>query len=246
LIGAKDAAAISERVEEENLKLPEAWQELRDDESSRWLCAAANRVVLASETNGPVRRVCLGSPAFAIAAMLAASYRTTGAFARLYGRGGELQAPAVWEPPGAREPGSVAPIEAFLSIRAQSQLAQLGVLGLGSSRNSDMIVLSVAPMARADEHLVPLSGQVLTGRVVRFAQWVRDQLPPDVSREQVPELFSKAAEVFLFAGATDTGSVRGELLTGDDGKPVVQVTARIRAEHAGMPFEVSFALPLRP
>lgn len=245
LIGAKDAVAISDRVEEEEVALPEAWTELRDDEASRWLCAAVNRVVLASETSGTVRRVCLGSPTFAIAAMLAASYRTTGAFARLYGRGGELQSPAVWEAPGGREDGSVTPIEAFLSIRAQSQLARLGVLGLGSSRNSDMIVLSVAPMARADEPMVPLSGQVLTGRVVRFALWVRDQLPPNVNREQVPELFSKAAEVFLFAGATDTGSVRGELLTGDDGKPVVQVTAKIRAEHAGMPFEVSFALPLR-
>jgi hypothetical protein len=93
-------------------------------------------------------------------------------------------------------------------------------------------------------YAVPLPAQLLTGRIVRFATWVRDQLPPGSGNEDVAAIFAQAAEVFLFRGATENGQVRAELVSTDDGKGV-HVSATVRPEHAGTRFQLAFVLPLR-
>lgn len=223
-------------------KVADAWKELRQDESSRWLCAVLNRVVVANEAKA--KRWAFTSPALAVAAMLASSFRETRAFARIVGQPGSVRAPALWEVPAGRDKGLSIPTETFLPIRAQTKLEAHGVLGLGSRRDADAVLLAAAPMAFGGGYAVPLPAQVLTGRIVRFATWVRDQLPPGSGNAEVAAIFSQAAEVFLFQGASEQGQLHGELVPTDHG-PGVHVTATVRPEHAGTRFQLAFTLPMR-
>jgi hypothetical protein len=245
VLGVVSAAEVVTRVEEEPAGLPEAWTALRAEESSRWLCAALNRVVVMVDGQGARRRACFTSPALGVAVMLAASFRETGSFARILGKPGGVQAPSVWELPPGRDAGTAVPTEVLFPIRTQSRLAELGVLGVGSGRNSDVLQLVAAPMVYGGEHRVPLPAQLLTGRIVRFAQWVRDQLAPGAGDAEVSTLFSQAADVFLFGGAMPAGRVRGEVVSTGEGSRGVRVTALVKAEYAGMPMELGFVLPLR-
>ncbi|MFP2905532.1 type VI secretion system contractile sheath domain-containing protein [Pyxidicoccus sp. 3LFB2] len=238
------AGELSVVLEEERESVSEAWTELRQDESSRWLCAALNRAVVISEGRGVAKRTAFTSPALAVAAMLAASFRDTTAFARIMGQPGGLRAPSTWELPSGRDKGLAIPTELFLPIRAQSRLEERGILGLGSGRNADAVLLAAAPTVYGGGYAVPLPAQLLTGRIVRFATWVRDQLPPGSGNEDVSAIFSQAAEVFLFRGATENGQVRAEIVSTDDGRGV-QVSAVVRPEHAGTRFQLAFVLPLR-
>jgi hypothetical protein len=235
---------LSLALEEERDTVPEAWTELRQDESSRWLCAVLNRAVVVSEGRGVAKRTAFTSPALALAAMLAASFRDTTAFARIMGQPGGLRAPAMWELPAGRDRGLSIPTELFLPIRAQARLEERGILGLGSGRNADAVLLAAAPTVYGGGYLVPLPAQLLTGRIVRFATWVRDQLPPGSGGDEVSAIFSQAAEVFLFRGATENGQVRAEVVSTDDGRGV-HVSATVRPEHAGTRFQLAFVLPLR-
>jgi hypothetical protein len=244
LFGGSRAGELPVRVEETRGGLPEEWEALRAEESSRWLCAVTPRVAVAVEGKGARRRVCFSSPVFPVAAMLAASFHATGGFARILGRPGAFQGPAAWELPEGREAGVAVPTEAFLPIRAQQRLAELGVLGLGSGRDTDVVQLAAAPMVYGGAHAVPLPAQVLTGRLVRFSQWVCAQLPPGAGGEEVAALFSEAAAVFLFGGAAPAGRVRGDLVEEKGGRGV-RVSAVVHPEHAGMPLELGFTLPLR-
>lgn len=244
LVGAASAAEVVTRVEEEPSGLPEAWTALRAEQSSRWLCAAQNRVVVMADGQGARRRICFTSPALGVAALLASSFRETGSFARILGKEGGVQAPSVWELPPGRDAGTSVPTEALFPIRTQTRLAGWGVLGLGSGRNSDVLQLAVAPMVYGGEHPVPLPAQLLTGRIVRFAQWVRDQLPPGAGSQEVTTLFTQAADVFLFGGAMPAGRVRGEVVPTGEGSRGVLVTALVKPEYAGMPLELGFVLPM--
>ncbi|NMO23616.1 type VI secretion system contractile sheath domain-containing protein, partial [Pyxidicoccus fallax] len=235
---------LSLGLEEERDTVSEAWTELRQDESARWLSAVINRAVVVSEGRGVAKRASFTSPALAVAAMMAASFRDTGAFARIMGQPGGLRAPATWEVPSGREKGLSIPTELFLPIRAQSRLEERGILGLGSGRNADAVLLAAAPTVYGGGYSVPLPAQLLTGRIVRFATWVRDQLPPGSGNDEVSAIFSQAAEVFLFRGATENGQVRAELVSTGDGRGV-QVSATVRPEHAGTRFQLGFVLPLR-
>jgi type VI secretion system protein ImpC len=226
--------------------MPEGWAELRVDEVSRWLSVTTNDVVVAAEGAGSSRRTVLGSSVFAVAAMLAASYRETGGFARILGKDGALKAPGMHEIAKGREKGTSIPTAAFLSIRAQSELAELGIIGLGSGRNSDLVALSNVPTVRGSKDAVPLPAQILTGRLVRFARWVCDQVPEGQTREQVVTLFKEAATVFLFPGLNSTTG-GAELHAGVidlDGKPAIRLVANVHPRLAGIPFEVGFDLPL--
>jgi type VI secretion system protein ImpC len=239
-------AELPTALDDEERSTPEAWVELRKDDSSRWLCPVLNRMVATSEKRGVLHRASFASPAFAVAAMLSASFQATGGFARITGQPGGLRASATWEPPGGRDAGSAYPTEAFLSIRAQTRLSELGILGLGSGRNTDMMLLSVAPMACGNAHVMPLPAQLLTGRIVRFALWVRDQLPAGSSAQDLSTLFSEAAEVFLFGGMSEPGRLKADLVPGEGGTQLIQVEAAVRPEQADSArFHVAFALPLR-
>jgi type VI secretion system protein ImpC len=114
---------------------------------------------------------------------------------------------------------------------------------LGSSRNSNSVVLAMTPTVRAAGDAVPLSAQALTGRVVRFAQWVRDQLPPGANSDTARSVFQEAAKVFLFPGMSQFGQVDA-VIQEKDGKRQLMVTALVHPQLAGIPFEFAFPLPL--
>ncbi len=242
--GVADAGLIASRIEEEDGALPAWWKVFRAEESSRWLSVVANRVVLRSEGTGAARRVLMGSPVAVVAAMLAASYHKSGAFARILGQPAALRSPGTWELPHGRDVGMVVPTEAFFSIRAQTRLAQLGVLGVGSARNGDSLILSAMPTVRAGEDVVPLSAQILTGRVVRFAQWTVGQVPVGASEDIVRALFEQGAMVFLFPSAADGAKVEAHVVSRETQRQVV-LQVSVRADLAGIPFHLGFALPLR-
>jgi type VI secretion system protein ImpC len=225
--------------------MPEGWDELRADDSSRWLCTVANRAVVAREGVGAAKRVAFTSPGLALAAMLAASFRETRSFARILGAAGSLEAPASWELPAGRDAGTSVPTEAFFSMRTQGALAKLGVLGIGSGRNTTKLMLSEMPMMRASKDAAPLSAQILTGRIARFAQWVRSQVPSGASDAETASLFEEAAKVFLFAGLEEgQASLRAGVGKSDAGARVVEIACRLPAPLAGVPFQMAFQLPL--
>lgn len=244
LFGQKDPHAVSARIEDDDGSLPAAWKDLRADEASRWLAVVSNRPVLRTEGTGAARRVVFGSPVAALGAMLSASYHKSGAFARIVGPQGALKAAGSYELPSGRDAGNLVPTETFYSIRAQSRLAELGIIGLGSGRNSDAIILSSMPTARRGDDVVPLSAQVLTGRVVRFARWVLAQLPPGAEEPEVKLLFEQAAAVFLFPTAQEAARLEAQVVTQGEQRSVV-LSVSARADLAGIPFHLAFGLPLK-
>jgi hypothetical protein len=244
LFGQKDPHAVSARVEDDDGSLPAAWAELRADEAARWLAVVSNRPVLRTEGTGAARRVVFGSPVAALGAMLSASYHKSGAFARIVGPQGALKAAGSYELPSGRDAGNLVPTEVFYSIRAQSRLAELGIIGLGSGRNSDAIILSSMPTARKADDVVPLSAQVLTGRVVRFARWVLAQLPPGAEEPEVKLMFEQAAAVFLFPTAQEAARLEAQVVTQGEQRSVV-LSVSARADLAGIPFHLGFGLPLK-
>ncbi|HSP78430.1 MAG TPA: hypothetical protein VLQ93_07870, partial [Myxococcaceae bacterium] len=141
--------------------------------------------------------------------------------------------------------GTAVPTEAFHAMRTQSRLAELGVVGLGSGRNTDVLQLLAVPTVYGGGDKVPLPAQLMTGRLVRFAQWVGEQVAPGAGGEEVARLFTEAADVFLFGGAVPGGRMRGELVELGEGRRGVRVSAVVRPEHAGLMLELGFTLPLR-
>lgn len=244
--GAADPQQVSARIEDDDGGLPRAWSALRADDASRWLAVVTNRVVLKQEGNGPARRTVLGSPAAMVAAMLATSFHRAGNFAKILGAPGAFKSPGGWEIPAGREAGMLAPTEAFYSVRAQSRLGVLGIIGLGSPRNSENVILTATPMARGGEDVVPLSAQVLTGRIVRLARWVRAELPAGSSEADVMALFESAVTEFLFPAAKEAVTIKVQVVSAPEGPGrTVVLQVSVRADQAGIPFHLGFGLPLR-
>ncbi len=178
-----------------------------------------------------------------MAAILAKSYGEVGSFARIGGKPGSIQAPGVRTISDGRFEGTAAPTEVFLPIRSQATFAKHGFLAVGSSRDSDMVFLAQAPLARAAVDAVPLPAQLLTGRIVRFAEWVRDQLPPGADSDMASSVFDEASKVFLFPGMNEVGHIAAEVHD-EEGDRELRVHAQVAPAHAGIPFEIAFALPL--
>ncbi|HJL14156.1 MAG TPA: type VI secretion system contractile sheath large subunit [Sandaracinaceae bacterium LLY-WYZ-13_1] len=250
LFGCEDYQSIPEAFEKleraSNEDVPEwaqAWDELRLDESTRWLTAVTNRVALHGEGKGVAARTTFGSGVWAIAAMLASSFRNTGGFARIFGKAGSLRAPASHTIDRGSYKDTAAPTEAFYAINPSELLAKNGVLGLGSARNSDTLALTKAPTVRGAKDAVPLPAQILTGRVVRFASWVKAQLPEGCDSKQANDIFVSAASVFLFPGQEEAAHVRAAT-TNIEGEAHVVVRAVANPAIASVPFEIAFPLPL--
>jgi len=253
--GVEDAAAIASTAEEPDGGLPEAWADLRADEASRWLCVVANRAATMAEGHGPARRTSFSSPALAVSAMLAASFRETRSFARILGSAGALQAPATHELRDGGDAGLSIPTEVFFSIGTQQRLASLGLLGVGSGRNTARLSLSVAPMARGSTDALPLPAQIMSGRIVRLARWVRDEVPPSCTDAEAAALFEQAAEVLLFARIGGGATLRAGVRSAPDGRRVVDVQASVGPRpcldpvpdgvHASLRALISAAWPSR-
>jgi hypothetical protein len=243
LLGQKDVDGVVDHLQNiEPKDVEPSWLALVQEESTRWLCAVINGVVLLSEGSGVAQRVVIGSGVWAMASALSKSYVATTAFARILGKPGSVSAPGVRTLTEGRYADMAAPTEAFIPIRGQTTLAKYGLCALGSSRNSDLVVFATAPMARASSDSVPLSAQLLTGRIVRFAQWVRDQLPAEADTAMAASVFNEAAKVFLFPGMQEVGEVKGSLQE-KDGVKELRIHARVHPSHAGIPFEIDFGIP---
>ncbi|TPV96098.1 MAG: hypothetical protein B7733_06440 [Myxococcales bacterium FL481] len=243
LFGDTTVEELVARALDENLdtSTDPGWLALRGREAARWLTLVINPVVAASEGTTAARRTVFASPVLAFASMLSASFCYTGGFARILGKTGGLKAPAVFDVTAGSSRITI-PTRVFVPIRGQTQLATAGIIALGSGRNSDTVLTSAMPTARASDDALPFAAQVLTGRLVRFASWVVQQLPSACSAAQLSQLFADAATVFLFPGMPENAAkLEAEVV--DDGNSV-RLIATVRPELAGIPFEVGFDMPL--
>jgi type VI secretion system protein ImpC len=239
-----DAFEALERASNEEVpEWSQAWDAFRMKESTRFLCAVANRVVLHQEGAGGGKRTCFGSGVWAVAAMVAQSFGRSGAFARIIGKAGAISAPGVHTIEAGRHKDTAAPTEAFYAIQPADLLARNGILGLSSVRNMDQVVLTKAPMVRGSADAVPLPAQILTGRVVRFAYWVMPQLPEGCDSKTANEIYSSAATVFLFPAQEEAAHVQAAV-TNIEGEAHVVVRAMANPAIAGIPFEIAFPLNL--
>ncbi len=222
--------------------VPEAWTSLRGDEDTRWLAAVVNPVALVSEGNGAARRVLFGAPALTLAALLSASERDTAGLASL-ARPGAVRAPAVWEPAAGPDLGAQIPTERFAALRAQGRLGLLGLIALGSPRGGDSLVVAACPVVHAAPDAGSLPAQILTGRIVRFSTWFRDQITVGTAAHEVEVLFAQAASVMLFPDlAPEAASLQVKV---DATGTAIDISATVHPAIAGLRLEIQFTLPLR-
>ncbi|MBN8616340.1 MAG: type VI secretion system contractile sheath large subunit [Deltaproteobacteria bacterium] len=228
----KDAETVTDEAR--------AWHTGRVSEDTRWLTIAYGEVVVHQEGTGAFERSVFASPAYGLVAMLGASYAATGSFARILGQSGQIAARGTHT---IKAQDIAVPTRHFTSIRAQTDLATMGILAIGSPRNSERLALSGAPTHRASRDAVPLPAQLWTGRIVRFARWVRAQLPAGSGSDEAREIFEQAGGVFLFPGTGKAAKVTAEIRE-KDGKRELLVGARMDGTLAMIPLDIEFALPL--
>ncbi len=239
-LGADDASQLALRWEEG--ALPEAYQALRDDRAARWLFLTTNPVLTVAEGAGAARRLVGSSPALALGAMLLRSYRLTGAFARI---GSGWHSPAVHVPSAGPAQGSSIPTAAFVSAKSQGILGGRGLVAMGSARGADEVRIPTVVSCSSAPDAVPIPAQILTGRIVRMAQWIRDQLPPDADDELARSLFEQAASILMFPGLGEAASVEGKIVRDDPGVgPALVVKAQAHPSIAGVTLQVAFGLAL--
>lgn len=243
LFGVTDETEILDALEQPYSGLGPDWPNFVAKECTRWLTIAVNPFVVFSEGAGKSARVVFGSPVYAVAALLAASYKQVGHFSHILGRAGAIHAPATWTLSSGRHTGVSLPTKVFFSAATQAKLAKLGILGVGSGRNTDQISLNAAPTVRSCQSSIPLPSQILTGQVVRFAQWARDQVPEGASDETVDTLFQEAAHVFLFKGATEGIVFQTEVST-KDGQRSIHIGVDVAPAQSQNRFQLAFSLPL--
>lgn len=218
-----------------------AWDELRQAESSRWLSVATNRFVLAVEGAGAARRVVFGNPALVVAASLISSFRRSGTFGQALGPNYPLRAPETWTLPSGRESGSSSPLESFYPVSAQQKLAAFGLVALGAAKNSDRMILTHAPTVRRSHDAVPLAAQLLTGRVVRFVEWCREQIADGTPAAEIPAIFQDASEVLLFPAANGAAVLAAQVVEGGPRRELI-VRVAVNSAYAGSPFELELGL----
>jgi type VI secretion system protein ImpC len=241
--GAADLDQLLPTLEALSPEKKEPWDALRKSDASRWLCLVSNRILLFTEGAGETRHLSFASPVWAIAAMLAASFKAQGSFARLVGKPGALRGGGTWIISEGRHKDTATPTERFFPIASQTELAVRGIVGLGSPKNSDQIMLTLVPMLSAALDAAPLPGQILTGRIVRFARWVRRQIGAEAGPKEVSDLFNQAASIFLFPGMSNVAALAATMVE-QDGKRSLKVAAHVKASHALLPFQIEFSLPL--
>lgn len=217
-----------------------AWDESAKLESSRWIAAVINDVAIFSEGAGAAKRAAWCNPVWAIAAMLSASYHAQGSFGRVIGNNGAVKSPGTH----VSDEGAATPTRYFASIRQQADLAKHGLIVLGSPRNADSVMLSEIPTAFIGPEPAALPAQILSGRIVRFSQWVRYQIDATMDDAAVTQLFEQGAEVFLFPGMDKVAQVKATIGAAD-GKRMLGIYARVHPSHAVTALEISFGLPIR-
>ncbi|MBL9100855.1 MAG: hypothetical protein JNL82_07850 [Myxococcales bacterium] len=234
-LGRADLGAVSD-LSEKPADIPPAWTDLRADANTRWLAAVTNPVVFVRDG----ARTVLGAPALTLAALMAASHRDTGGLASL-ARAGAFAAPLVADAVVAGQ-DPPPPTETLALLKTQGRLAGLGLIALGSPRTGESLVVAACPVVHSGADAPSLPAQILTGRIVRFALWVRAQIPPGAPAQAVSRLFAEASSVSLLPGLTrEEGVMTAEL---DAENHQVAITARVHPAIAGAPLEIQFSLPV--
>jgi type VI secretion system protein ImpC len=220
------------------------WARFRGNELSRWVCVCGNPVVLYAEGQGETKREVLASPVLAAAAMLTASYRETGLFGKVFGPQGALKVPAVHSvKDGPSE--AMLPVGLFVPASMQADLAAAGVMALGSAKNTDKVIATTWPTMSASQDAVGLPAQIITGRVVRFALWVRDQIQPQTPEPEIKAVYEQAAGLFLFPGIAEGAFLDASVVNDQNGKPcLVHLDVQVRAALAGTPVRLGFEVQL--
>lgn len=124
------------------------WAALRRQSCAGWLGAAANPVVLYNEdAAGTAPRVVLGSAAWGVAALLAASIKRGDGPNRAVGPAGAVVSPAAIEADvGFADPRTI-PTASYADLQAQKRAAEHGVILLGSEPGSDQVLVAAMRMA---------------------------------------------------------------------------------------------------
>lgn len=239
-LGLASTAALATHIDRD-LELGDAWDALRNNPSSRWLALALNGPVLAAETTAAGERVVCGGAALAVAALLAASLRLGGTFAQL-GRAADLRAPATWSFKHAQEDIPIATAEPC-SSDAQLALARRGLVALGGPQQSDLLTLASCPIVHKSDDASSLAGQLLVGRTVRFALWVRERVPAGAGADEAADLVTRAAALMLLPG-TPIRPRFGAAISRGEGGPELKIAASYPAALTGAPVALSFVLPL--
>lgn len=215
---------------------------LRSGESARWLCLAANPVLLCSEElPGADPRLSFGSAAWGVGALLLAAQRAHDRFTRMLAPDTVLKAPTFWVPRRGADAGMALPTLEFCSVRAQAELAELGITALGSTRRGDEALVSRAPTAFSGGHAQSLASQLVIGRIVRAARQACSALgaPGGEARQR-----SEAARVVGQGVPVGLERViRVDVAVAHQGATErLSIEASADAFEALSPFAISFAL----
>jgi hypothetical protein len=219
--------------------------QLLADESMRWLCLAANPVLVhaepaGDERGGDARRV-FASPVLGLAALLTAAQRERGRFSRLLAPELLLRAPTFWIPSKGPDAGMALPTLEFCSVRAQHELAALGITALGSTRRGDELLASAAPTAFTGPSAQSLPAQLLIGRVVREVRALLDSLPEHADDALLQERLRALCSSPVAPGLGSAVELDARVEQPKNGR-CVRVEARAGKSDAITPFEIGFTL----
>ncbi|MBX7078595.1 MAG: hypothetical protein K1X88_05340 [Nannocystaceae bacterium] len=214
----------------------QAWSALRRRPVSGWASVATNDIVVAHEPTRVGPRVAFAAPVFAVAAMMAASLRRDGTFGDAFGRAGALASPAS-QPVGDRRSGvRNVPVRAEMTPDAMRQMAEIGVVVVGSEPGGERLLAVGAPMVAVEDG-PSLPGRVLVGRAVRAAIAARADLDRDATDEALAQALLRAAASVLPDGPPGTCALEARRR----GPTGLDVTVKFRAAATGRPFGVTLS-----
>jgi hypothetical protein len=220
-------------------------------ENMRWLCLAANPVLVHAEDQGDkpaqrteadvnARRV-FASPVLGFAALLTAAQRERGRFSRVLAPELLLRAPTFWIPSKGPDAGMALPTAEFCSVRAQHDLAALGITALGSTRRGDELLASAVPTAFTGAAAQSLPAQLLIGRIVRTVRGLLDQLPDNADDAFLQDRLRALCSQPLAPGLGSAVALDAQVEQPRQGR-CVRVLAKADKTDAITPFEIGFTL----
>lgn len=215
------------------------------DERARWLCLAANPVLLHSEPAvGDEARLTFVCAAWGVAAVVLAAQRKHGRVTRMLHPDTLLDAPTFWVPSRGADAGMALPTLEFCSVRAQTELAELGVAALGSTRRGDGVLMSRAPTAFCGEAAQALASQLVIGRIVRAAREARALIAERGPDAEARALAAQRVAEGVPAGLERAVRVDVALEPGEPGEARPQLAVRASADRfeALSPFAIAFSL----
>jgi type VI secretion system protein ImpC len=218
--GATPMASLLSTIEQPGYT---KWNALRRKQCARWLVAATNRFLLRSpyepETSRGLRyRECVlqdeehlwGDAVWAVAARVAASFKTTGWPTLVLGRQGRIEGLPIRELDVSSGRAMRLPLEMMLGEQAIADLARCGFVALGCRRNSDVAQLQRAPVLYREQgeydarnSAVGLPYQLFVSRVVHAISRFRES--ELASNATSPDALREALERYLYGLIASTG-----------------------------------------